>query len=70
MFQRWHVSLMLNVFGRLNMPAMDPRSSSLQFRVACMFLAQAEQELRKAGNPLAGQINQFLQGVLDDMEAK
>ena len=52
------------------MAAVDPRSSSLQFRVACMFLAQAEQELRKANNPLAGQIQQFLQGVLDDLEAK
>ena len=48
----------------------DPRSASLQFRVACMLLAQAEQELRQAGNPLAKEINQFLQGVLDDMEAK
>lgn len=48
----------------------DPRSSSLQFRVACIFLAQAEQELRKANNPLANEINQFLQGVLNDMEAK
>ena len=52
------------------MPAMDQRSGSLEFRVACIFLAQAEQELRKAGNPLAKEINQFLQGVLDDMGAK
>ena len=52
------------------MAMMDSRSSSLQFRVACMFLAQAEQELRKANNPLAGEIHQFLQGVLNDMEAK
>ena len=49
---------------------MDPRSSSLQFRVACILLAQAEQELRNAKNPLANEINQFLQGVLNDMEAK
>lgn len=48
----------------------DPHSSSLQFRVACMFLAQAEQELRKANNPLAKEIEQFLQGVLNNMEAK
>ena len=48
----------------------DPRSSSLQFRVACILLAQAEQELRNAGNPLANELNQFLQGVLNDMEAK
>lgn len=47
----------------------DPRSS-LQFRISCVLLAQAEQELRKANNPLAQEINQFLQGVLDDMEAK
>ena len=52
------------------MPMIDPRSSSLEFRVACIFLAQAEQELRKAGNPLAQEINQFLQGVLNDMETK
>ena len=35
-----------------------------------MLLAQAEQELRKANNPLAKELTQFLQGVLDDMEAK
>ena len=52
------------------MTMIDPRSSGLQFRVACMFLAQAEQELRKANNPLAKEINQFLEGVLKDMEAK
>ena len=52
------------------MPAVDPHSDSLQFRVACIFLAQAEQELRKANNPLAQEIQQFLQGVLNDMEAK
>ena len=52
------------------MPMMDQRSSSLEFRVACMFLAQAEQELRKANNPLAKEINQFLEGVLKGMEAK
>ena len=52
------------------MPMIDPRSASLEFRVACMFLAQAEQELRNAGNPLAQEINQFLQGVLNDMETK
>ena len=52
------------------MAAADPRSSSLQFRVSCILLAQAEQELRKANNPLAKEINQFLQGVLDEMEAK
>ncbi len=52
------------------MAMMDQRSTSLQFRVACMFLAQAEQELRNAGNPLAKEIEQFLQGVLNDMEAK
>ena len=52
------------------MAMMDTRSTSLQFRVACMFLAQAEQELRKASNPLAKEIEQFLQGVLNDMEAK
>ena len=52
------------------MPMMDQRSSSLEFRVACIFLAQAEQELRRTGNPLAQEINQFLQGVLKDMEAK
>ena len=50
--------------------SIDIRSSGLQFRVACMFLAQAEQELRKAGNPLAKEIEQFLEGVLKDMEAK
>ena len=48
----------------------DQRSASLEFRVACVLLAQAEQELRKAGNPLAREINQFLQGVLDNLEAK
>ena len=52
------------------MAMMDQRSASLQFRVACVFLAQAEQELRKAGNPLAKEINQFLEGVLKEMEAK
>lgn len=52
------------------MAMIDPRSASLQFRVACMLLAQAEQELRNAGNPLANELNQFLQGVLNDMEAK
>ena len=52
------------------MPMIDQRSASLQFRVACMFLAQAEQELRNAGNPLAKEINQFLEGVLKEMEAK
>ena len=52
------------------MAMMDQRSASLEFRVACMFLAQAEQELRNAGNPLAQEINQFLQGVLNDMETK
>jgi hypothetical protein len=48
----------------------DPSSGELQFRVACVLLAQAEQELRKANNPLAQEITQFLQGVLNDMEAK
>jgi hypothetical protein len=43
--------------------------STLQFRVACIFLAQAEQELRKADNPLAKEINQFLAGVLKEMES-
>lgn len=52
------------------MPMMDQRSTSLQFRVSCVLLAQAEQELRKAGNPLAKEINSFLEGVLKDMEAK
>jgi len=52
------------------MTMIDQRSSSLQFRVACMFLAQAEQELRKANNPLAKDLEQFLQGVLNDLEAK
>lgn len=52
------------------MAMMDSRSASLQFRVACVFLAQAEQELRKANNPLAKEIEQFLQGVLNDLEAK
>ena len=51
------------------MAMMDTRSTSLQFRVACMFLAQAEQELRKANNPLAKEINQFLEGVLKEMES-
>ncbi len=58
---------MLNVFGRPSMAIMD---SGLQFRVACMLLAQAEQELRNAGSPLAKDLEQFLQGVLDDLEAK
>lgn len=35
-----------------------------------MLLAQAEQELRKANNPLAKELNQFLEGVLNDLEAK
>ena len=52
------------------MSAVDPRSSSLQFRVACMLLAQAEQELRKANNPLAKELNMFLEGVLKEIEAK
>ena len=52
------------------MPMMDNRSASLQFRVACIFLAQAEQELRKAGNPLAKEITNFLEGVLKEQEAK
>lgn len=52
------------------MAMMDQRSNSLQFRVSCILLAQAEQELRKANNPLAKDLEQFLQGVLNDMEAK
>ena len=51
------------------MPMIDQRSTSLQFRVACMFLAQAEQELRKANNPLSKEIFQFLEGVLKEQEA-
>ncbi len=50
------------------MAAIDSRSNSLQFRVACVLLAQAEQELRNTGNPLAREINQFLEGVLKEME--
>jgi hypothetical protein len=42
----------------------------LQFKVSCILLAQAEQELRIAGNPLAKEINQFLQSVLKEQEAK
>ena len=49
--------------------ATNPHADTLQFRVACIFLAQAEQELRKANNPLAKEINQFLQGVLKEMES-
>jgi hypothetical protein len=48
----------------------DPHSSGLQFRAACMLLAQAEQELRKANNPLAKELEKFLQVVLNDLEAK
>ena len=47
---------------------MDIRGAGLEFRVACIFLAQAEQELRKANNPLAKEINQFLEGVLKEQE--
>ena len=45
-------------------------ADNLQFKISCILLAQAEQELRKANNPLAEELNQFLQGVLNDMEAK
>jgi hypothetical protein len=43
---------------------------NLQFKISCILLAQAEQELRTAGNPLAKEINQFLQGILKEQEAK
>ena len=45
-------------------------TDNLQFKISCILLAQAEQELRTAGNPLAKEINQFLQSVLKEQEAK
>jgi hypothetical protein len=48
----------------------DPHSNSLQFRVACVLLAQAEQELRNANNPLAKELSMFLEGVLNNLEGK
>jgi hypothetical protein len=41
-------------------------TDNLQFKLSCILLAQAEQELLIAGNPLAKEINQFLQNVLKE----
>lgn len=52
------------------MAMMDPSSSSLQFRVACILLLQAHQELLKTNSPLATEIEAFLEGVIKEQEAK
>jgi hypothetical protein len=48
------------------MSAMD---QNLQFRVACILLLQAHQELLKTNSPLAKEIDTFLEGVISEMEA-
>ena len=52
------------------MASMDPRTSNIQFRVACILLLQAHQELLKTSSPLANEIEQFLEGVIKEQEAK
>ena len=49
------------------MSVMNP---NLQFRVACILLLQAHQELLKTNSPLAKEIDAFLEGVIGEMEAK
>ena len=50
------------------MAAMDPHSSNLQFRVAMIMLLQAMEELKKTKNPLAKEIEQFIEGVVAERE--
>ena len=50
------------------MAIMDPHSSSLQFRVACILLLQAHQELLKTNSPLTNEIEQFLEGFISEQE--
>ena len=48
--------------------AMELRSAGLQFRVACILLAEASHALKKANDPLYKDLDQFLQGVIKEQE--
>ena len=45
--------------------ATDVWSGSRELRVACILLSQAREELKKDNSPLANEIFQFLQGVIN-----
>ena len=48
--------------------AFEIRNAGLEFRVACILLLQAHQELLRNNSPLATEIEQFLDGVIKDQE--